>query len=226
MQEISFRLQLSGRRRRLQGLGSVHTVNFHQQSRESIADALSLTLGGFANSQGPEVVGFFLKFSLFTLKPNVSFPSRPRAALHKSSFHSTFEKGKPVCECHSHQHHNPHTPLRHIDTPIPRTLPPHLQTLILQDTTPTSNPPTTAYHVAAGLGTFSLIEAKQRGVHLGHRNHRQAENILRDSPCSSCWESHMKIKLFICYRCAKSLCTTHAHSWVSNSVSETLKHPG
>ena len=82
----------------------------------------------------------------------------------------------------------------------------------------------TSHRVAAGLGTSSPAEARpgclfrgagSTGRHIGSR--------LRDSPYSSCWGTHMKTKLLICYICAGGLGPACVRSFVGDSVS---KGPG
>jgi hypothetical protein len=69
----------------------------------------------------------------------------------------------------------------------------------------------------AKLGTFSTTEARQggpvRGIESTGQQHAQGH------PHSSCWETHMKTKLHICYVCAGGLNPVHACSLVGGSVS-------
>jgi hypothetical protein len=49
--------------------------------------------------------------------------------------------------------------------------------------------------------------------------HPQRSNSFRDSPCSSCWGTHMKTKLYIWCTCAGLLGPALEHSLVGGSVS-------
>jgi hypothetical protein len=83
-------------------------------------------------------------------------------------------------------------------------------------------PPILAIQVSAGLGTPSPYEADKA---VQSREHiPQIGNSFRDSPCSSCWGTHMKIELHICYICAEVLGPAHVCSLVG-SVSERPKGP-
>lgn len=81
-------------------------------------------------------------------------------------------------------------------------------------------PPTLASQVTVGLGTSLRPE---KTVQLGERD-PQTGNRVRVSHHSSCWKTHVKRKLHICYLCVKDL-DTAAHVWssVSDLVSMTLQ---
>ena len=61
-------------------------------------------------------------------------------------------------------------------------------------------------------------------VLLGEEN-PQAGNRFRDSPCSRCCGTHMKIEVHICYICARGLGLARAHCLVGGSVSRNPKGP-
>lgn len=81
-------------------------------------------------------------------------------------------------------------------------------------------PPTLASQVTVGLNTSLRPE---KTVQLGERD-PQTGNRVRVSHHSSCWKTHVKTKLHICYLCVKDL-DTAAHVWssVSDLVSMTLQ---
>lgn len=54
------------------------------------------------------------------------------------------------------------------------------------------------FSFAARLGASFPAEARQ-GSPFRAMGYRQADSKQGDNPCSSCWGTHMKTKLLICY---------------------------
>jgi hypothetical protein len=69
--------------------------------------------------------------------------------------------------------------------------------------------------VAVRLGTSPIVARQGSPVREGNP---KTDNRVRDSPCSCCYESHMKMKLHSCYLCAEGPGLSHACSLVVQSL--------
>ena len=75
-------------------------------------------------------------------------------------------------------------------------------------------PPTLAHQVSAGLGKSFPIKVRKT-AQLGECI-PQTGNSFRDSPCYSCWRTHLKTRLHVSYICAGALFPTCVCSLVGD----------